>query len=221
MRAGQWVGVAVLVLLVLGACKPAAEPASKPPEASPMDAANRKVSWPPEVGRPYPDLTLLDGAVRTVRLSSYKGKVLLIEPIGMNCPACIRMAGAGKRGVGDFSGIAPESGSYDTDDYLSWFGVDPDDERFVYVHLLLYGLTMRGPTAEDARKWSEHFNIARHRNWVVLAGGEGMVNPASSNLIPGYQLVDKDFVLRYDAAGHKPRDSVDALFPAIADLLGQ
>jgi len=40
-------------------------------------------TWPPEVGQPYPELALrgLDGEV--VRLSDHRGKVLLVEPIGM------------------------------------------------------------------------------------------------------------------------------------------
>ncbi len=40
------------------------------------------------------------------------------------------------------------------------------------------------------------------------------------NLIPGFQLIDRDFVLRYDASGHHPRDSLwDDLLPAIPRLL--
>ena len=39
--------------------------------------------WPPQPGEEYPDLTLrsLDG--EEVSLAAYRGKVLLIEPIGM------------------------------------------------------------------------------------------------------------------------------------------
>ena len=39
--------------------------------------------WPPEAGQEYPELELrnLDG--EQVNLASYRGKVLLIEPIGM------------------------------------------------------------------------------------------------------------------------------------------
>ncbi len=41
-------------------------------------------AWPPELGKPYPDLELVDQTGKKVRLSSFKGKVLLIEPIGMS-----------------------------------------------------------------------------------------------------------------------------------------
>ena len=39
--------------------------------------------WPPSVGQMYPDLELKDHNGETVHLSSFRGKVLLIEPIGM------------------------------------------------------------------------------------------------------------------------------------------
>jgi hypothetical protein len=40
-------------------------------------------SWPPKCGERYPDLELLDHRGAPVRLSTYAGKLLLIEPIGM------------------------------------------------------------------------------------------------------------------------------------------
>lgn len=40
-------------------------------------------AWPPTVGEPYPNLVLRDHRGERVELSSLRGKVLLIEPIGM------------------------------------------------------------------------------------------------------------------------------------------
>jgi cytochrome oxidase Cu insertion factor (SCO1/SenC/PrrC family) len=40
-------------------------------------------AWPPVVDETYPDLELTDFRGEVVRLSSFKGRVLLIEPIGM------------------------------------------------------------------------------------------------------------------------------------------
>ena len=40
-------------------------------------------AWPPKLDEPYPDLVLQDYQGERVELSSFRGKVLLIEPIGM------------------------------------------------------------------------------------------------------------------------------------------
>ncbi|MCP3915220.1 MAG: hypothetical protein GY711_06675 [bacterium] len=40
-------------------------------------------AWPPTAGEAYPDLQLRDTSGEVFQLSSLKGKVLLIEPIGM------------------------------------------------------------------------------------------------------------------------------------------
>lgn len=39
--------------------------------------------WPPQPGHAYPDLELVDQTGRPVRLSSFKGRVILVEPVGM------------------------------------------------------------------------------------------------------------------------------------------
>jgi hypothetical protein len=41
-------------------------------------------------------------------------------------------------------------------------------------------------------------------------------------MIPGFQLIDRDFVLRYDASGHRPRhDLWRELMPAIPRLIAE
>ena len=39
--------------------------------------------WPPTKGEAYPDVTLLDHRGESVQLSSFRGKVLLVELVGM------------------------------------------------------------------------------------------------------------------------------------------
>ena len=50
--------------------------------------------WPPKLGQRYPDLQVIDHHGNKRRLSDFAGKVLLVEPVGMNCPACNAYAGA-------------------------------------------------------------------------------------------------------------------------------
>jgi len=52
------------------------------PQASSTSAA-LPFPWPPTRGESYPDVALLDHRGEQVQLSSFKGKVLLVELIGM------------------------------------------------------------------------------------------------------------------------------------------
>ena len=55
-----------------------------------------------------------------------------------------------------------------------------------------------------------------------LAGGPALHNQASYAMVPGFQLVDRTFVLRWDATGHNPRHSLyRELLPAIPEILGE
>ena len=57
---------------------------------------------------------------------------------------------------------------------------------------------------------------------IVLVGEDYLIGPASYRMIPGFQLIDRDFVLRYDGAGHQPRhDMWRELMPAIPSLLAE
>jgi hypothetical protein len=176
--------------------------------------------WPPRVGEPYPDLELIDQTGRPVRLSSFKGSVLLIEPIGMTCPACQAFAGAHR--LGPYGGIAPQGGLPSIEELVPQYarGVSLSDDRIVFVQLLLYSMTMGAPTPEDARKWAAHFRADRAKNHIVLAGTREFIGQASYDMIPGFQLVDRNFILQVDATGHRPRHNLfTQLLPALPRLL--
>jgi hypothetical protein len=176
--------------------------------------------WPPRVGEPYPDLQLVDQTGQLVRLSSFKGSVLLIEPIGMNCPACQSFAGAHR--LGSYEGIQPQGGLPSIEELVPQYarGVSLSDDRIVYVQLLLYSMTMEAPTPEDARKWAQHFRADRAMNHIVLAGTKEFIGQASYDMIPGFQLVDRNFILQVDATGHRPRHNLfTQLLPVIPRLL--
>ena len=46
---------------------------------------------------PFPDLELMSDSGVVRRLSEFKGKIILVEPVGMNCPACNRADSTGHR----------------------------------------------------------------------------------------------------------------------------
>lgn len=164
--------------------------------------------WPPELGKPYPDLTLVNGDGEYVKLSSFKGKVLIIEPVGMTCLACQAYSGAAKHG--SYSSIGFQGGTLSIEEYFPQYsgGIKLSDDRLVFIQILLYSLSMDAPTASDAREWAKHFKLDQRKNYYVLAGTPDLIGKTAYDLIPGLQLVDRDFILRYDAAGHRPKHNM-------------
>lgn len=173
--------------------------------------------WPPQTGMPYPDLNLLDQLGRPVRLSSFKGKVIVVEPVGMSCAACNAFAGGNEKQIGPFPGMSAQAGLRSFRSLCARYAGNPD---LVYVQLLLYGPTMGVPTLKDAQNWANHFKMDRFGNELVVIGTKSLQNPASYNMIPGFQLIDRDFTLLVDSTGHNPRqDLYRELLPRLGRLL--
>ena len=185
-------------------------------------APKAEFTWPPQAGEPYPDLQLYDQEGNLTRLADFRGKIILIEPIGMPCKACQAFCGGHRRG--GFHGIPPQPGLPSIEEAARTYGgFDLADPRIVQVHLLLFNLDMQTPTVEDARAWAAHFGMDRRRNQIVLAGSPEMLNQASYQMIPGLQLVDQRFMLRYDSTGrtNQRHDLYRELLPAVRQLLTQ
>jgi len=178
-------------------------------------------AWPPEKNRSYPDLELVDQEGQVTRLSDFKGKVILVEPIGIPCQACIAFAGGHE--LGAFQGIEPQSDLESIESYAKQFGdVRLDDDRVVRVQLLLFDHAMQAPTLTNAVAWAEHFQMRRSSNEVVLVGTPSMATKDSRDLIPGFQLIDKHFILRSDSTGQSPADNLyRKLLPQIRKLIDE
>lgn len=190
-------------------------------EAQQVTLANGKtVQWPPQKGKPYPEIELVDRTGKIVKLADFKGKIIIVEPVGMTCPACNAFSGGKKKG--GFSGIEVQGGTDSIEEYFPQYtgGVSLRDKRIVFVQLLLYSLQMKGTTKDDAALWAEHFGLDKQENTYVLAGGPELIGQASYNMIPGLQLIDKDFILRSDATGDYPKESMwETLLPMVPILL--
>jgi len=210
-----WVPVLVALALAAAGCD-----RSELAEAHAAASSEAPSVWPPRLGEPYPDLHLVDQSGQVRALSSFKGRLLLVEMVGMTCPACQGFSGAER--LGTFGGIGSDGGLPAIDELIPQYARDvtfPNDD-IVFVQILLFDMQMGPPTADDAKAWATHFHreVAKHQ--YVLAGGPALHNQASYVLVPGFQLVDREFVLRWDATGHSPRHNLYRdLLPAIPDLL--
>lgn len=180
---------------------------------------NAKVAWPPRLDKAYPDLTLTDISGKKVRLSHYRGRVLLIEPIGMSCKAC--QAFAGGHIVGSFGGGQPQPRLKSFSEYLRKYGggVTLDHDRIQTVQILFYGPRgNRAPTLQEARDWANHFGRFSP-DTIVLFADQEMIRPQTRAIIPGFQLVDSQFILRSDAGNPPRQDLYRTLIPMIKKVL--
>ena len=164
--------------------------------------------WPPRLGEPFPNLELVSHTGEFVRMADFRGKIVLVEPIGMTCAACNAFSGAGE--IGGYQNIAPQKNLPSIEKLIERYapGHSLDDGHIVLVQLLLYDMNLKAPSAEDARSWAEHFGFDRKDNFYVLAADQRFINKASYDMIPGFFLLDKDLVLRADATGHQPRHNL-------------
>ncbi len=174
--------------------------------------------WPPKIGQEFPDLYLHTNKGGKQRLSEFKGKIIIIEPVGMTCPACNAFNGGNQ--VGGYQGVQPQQGVPSLEEILQEKDIDISDPRLILVHLLLYNMKMQAPTPKDVSSWAEHFGWQEHDNVYVMAGDKRYINKASYKMIPGFYLIDKDFILRSDATGHRPQHGLwDHLLPLVPKLL--
>ncbi len=176
-------------------------------------------AWPSERNRTYSDLTLLDQDGNPTRLSDFQGKVILVETVGMSCPACVAFSGGHEKGA--FLGVQPQSNLESIEQYVRRFGrIRLDDSRLVFVQIVLFNQELTAPTREEVQAWAAHFGFRRDRNQIVLAGSRSMATAASRDIVPGFQLIDKKFVLRVDSTGKTPADNFYTdLLPLIRQLI--
>jgi len=180
-----------------------------------------KSFWPPELNKEFPDVELIDQNGSKLRISDFQGSVLLIEYIGMNCPACQAFSGANTK-IGPYQNNGVQKGLKSIKEYCPLYanGVSLTDDEITYIQILLYDMKLGSPGLEDAKKWAKHFRFDSAKREFVTVPTKDLRGNASYNLIPGFQLVDKNFVLRSDSTGHNPRHNLwKTLLPMVSKLM--
>ena len=175
--------------------------------------------WPPVVGRQYPDFQLIDQNGQPTRLSEFRGKIVLVEFIGIPCGACQAFAGAHK--VGAFRGGKVQTQLKSIEQCAQTYGrFDLNDEDVVLVQVILFDEAIRAPSPDDARAWAKHFGMDRSQNKIVLAGTPQLATRQSYDMIPGFQLIDRNGKLLRDSTGHQPaHDLYRDLLPTMGRMV--
>ena len=178
--------------------------------------------WPPVVGQFYPNVILKDQTGQVTALSDFRGKVVLVEVVGLTCRACHAFAGGNESGVGQFRGIKPQKGLGSIEQYARGYAkLSLDHPDIVFVQLVLYGMDGRSPPSEDdARAWARHFHMDRAKNRVVLIGDQRFISAETRRLIPGFHLIDQNGILRAMSSNDPRHDSLHgSLLPKLATVV--
>jgi hypothetical protein len=195
-----------------------------PAERRPAQPAHvGEIGWPPVLDQPYPPLVLLGIDDQWHALADLKGRPVLIHVIGMGNPASNAWAGAGDDPERGFRGVIPQVGLGTLRENLQQHagGVALDDPRFAVVHLLLADPAGHAPSVADAREWAARFGVDGLRNHLALVGDARLATAAGLAMVPGFQLLDRDLVLRRDSTGEQPKHDLHRdLLPELARMLG-
>jgi hypothetical protein len=178
--------------------------------------------WPPVVGQFYPNVVLRDQTGQSVAISDFRGKVVLIELVGLTCKACHAFSGGNEPGMPRFRGIAPQPDLPSIERYVTGYAkLSLDHPDIVFVQLVLYGMDGRSPPRpEDVRDWAQHFKLSPRENEYVLIGDQRFISPQTRALIPGFHLVDQDGILRSMSSNNRNHDPLhSALLPRLAELV--
>lgn len=173
---------------------------------------------PPELNRPYPNLALIDEHGTTVPLSVFRGKVTLIHAVSMGCSLCQALSGSDR--FGPFGMTMPAAGVSSLESYLkSYAPLALKSDQLQVVQIVFFDRDGNPPTADELREWSDHFHL-RERGIVVLGAPMSISQTIGRSLVPGFQLLDRDLVLRSDSTGIVPRNDFSRqLLPQLTNML--
>lgn len=184
---------------------------------------NLPESWPPKMNRAFPDIELVDQEGVKFLLSDLKGRVIVLELVDMASPLSQAYAGARKKGVYG----APDQ---KVDDYALPFSdlVEKNtpgkrkvpNQNLVIISFIIKDEQGQQPDLQDAKNWATHFGLSKEAYHIVAINEKDFRGRESDKITPGFQLIDKNLLLRVDSAGPEPKHNLTmTLIPLLDKLL--
>lgn len=179
-------------------------------------------NWPPRMNKLYPEIELLDKEGRAFKISDLKGYVVVMSYIDMSSPICQAQAGAAATGAyGSLKDVDKYSEPFTETlrkNSLEEFTLPNDG--VLEVDVLVYTQDGSQPSLDDAGKWADHFDLGLTKGAIVAVPKASMQNKKTDSMICGYQLIDKNMMLRVDSAGPEPKHNLKmTLVPLLPKLL--
>ncbi len=178
--------------------------------------------WPAKMNKPYPEIELIDQDGNEFKLSSLKGKVVIVSFIDMSSPISQAQFGAALSGPFGFT-TQVDKMVYTFDDVLrKELGGDftlPHDD-VVELGIIVYTQDGGQASVDDAKSWADHFDLSSEDGEIVAVPKKDIRGEESDKIITGFQLIDKNHILRVDSSGPNPKHNLRmTLVPLLPKLL--
>ncbi|MBI1301514.1 MAG: hypothetical protein GC137_07635 [Alphaproteobacteria bacterium] len=180
-------------------------------------------NWPPAMNMIYPDLKLVDYTGQAFDLSSYAGRVIIMEYIDMNDPISQAQSGAGV--VGALPGTYVEQDETNSETFEEVFrktalaDITLPNANLLHIKVIVYGSNGAQASVDDAEKWAKHFDLKKSDNFIVAVPEKDFRGKETLQILAGYQLLDKNLVLRADSAGVTPKHNLRLTLIPLAEKL--
>jgi len=167
--------------------------------------------WPPVMNAAFPDIPLIDSSGAELKVSDFKGKVIIVEYIDMTSPVSHSYSGAKARGpyggarhtFDESVSSLEETVSKENQGQLSL--PNPD---IIVIKIIVFNEAGQQAKVDDALAWAGHFGFTRENNYIVSVPQKDLRDKLTDKIVPGFQLIDKQFLLRVDSAGPEPKHSL-------------
>ena len=182
--------------------------------------------WPANMNEPYPNVDLLDKDGKRFTLSGLKGRVVILEFIDISSPISQGQSGAAVTGAYHGSTTSQE-----VDEYALPFsdvvkkslnaGFNLPNNNIIELKIIVYGAAGSQATVNDAQNWANHFALgAAGSNIIVAVTEKDFRSKRSDSVVGGFQLLDRNLLLRVDSAGPKPKHNLSmTLLPLVPKLI--
>ena len=180
--------------------------------------------WPPKMNKIYPNLELYDQMGKKFTLSSLSGKVIIMEYIDISSPESQAQSGSAKMGA--YYG----SKTKEINTQVEIFGDVIErstngafrlpNDNVLELKIIIYGPEGSAGSRDDAQNWAEHFNLQQSDNVIVAVPSNDLRSKATQSIVSGFQLIDKNMMLRVDSSGAEPKHNLGmTLAPLVPKLI--
>jgi hypothetical protein len=174
--------------------------------------SQEQASWPAKVGNYFPTMLFLTPNGDKRSIDEFKGRPILIEYVSMSSTSSQAFSGSQDRG--SFLAIPINKNFQSLEKYFPVYSSGVHAHEITLMQILLLGPKGRPVDLTTAKNWTKHFELEQ-RGRIVLIATSALLRNDGSQLLGGFQLLDKNLVVRADATGERSKTLFSQLFPLI------